>query len=159
VTEPSDISELRAAVADLHRRIDAWHAAVEGVAAEAPESSDALADPRLEDAQDRFYEALSSFEEASLPVLGMEPVDVPPEDTEEAVAADDFFLHFVVGLTGDEDPERFDEAMAIVDQCGFVVLERLEAAGFHVPRFGVSRGDPTAFLDLGEDGDDGEEAP
>ena len=145
--------DLRAAVAALHQRVDAWAEAVEGSAAEAPETGDALADPRLEDAQNRFYDALSAFEEASLPVLGLELEE--PEDEaqpDEPLLADDFFLHFVVTISEGESADRFNDALRVIDECGFQVLEKLEEAGFHVPEFGTSygasRGD--AF-DLGDD--------
>jgi hypothetical protein len=149
--------ELRAAVEALHERIDAWHAAVVGIADEAPVGSgDALADPRLEDAENRFYEALSTFEERSLPVLGMVPVEEPAEDEEEPgdLAVDDFFLHFVIGVAPGEDGGRLGAAEEIVDQGGFAVVERLEAAGFQVPQFGSSRGDLEAFFDIDEDDED-----
>jgi hypothetical protein len=145
------IDDLRAAVAELHRRVDAWHTAVEGVVAEADVESDALADPRLEDAQDRFYEALAGFEEASLPVLGLEPAEMAAAEPQESAVADEFFLHFVVALPDGQPPQRFDEALQIVDQCGFHVLEKLEEAGFHVPQFGSSRGEPATIFTVDED--------
>jgi hypothetical protein len=149
----SETEDLRAAVTELRRRIDAWHAAVEGAAAEAPEKGDALSDPRLEDAQNRFYDALSTFEEASLPVLGLQ-LEEPDEKAEpdEPVLAEDFFLHFVVTVGEGESTDRFNDALRVIDECGFLVLERLEEAGFHVPEFGTSYGASRGnVLDLDDD--------
>ena len=55
--------DLSAAVAELHARLESWHAVVQGVAAESDDDpTEALADPRLEAAQDAFYDTLSRFE-------------------------------------------------------------------------------------------------
>jgi hypothetical protein len=149
----SDVDALRQATAGLHRRVDEWAAAVVGVAQEAAgDSTDALSDPRLEAAQDSFYEGLADFEESTLPVLGLVRDDAPVDsDAALALTADDFFLHFVVGVPEDAPSARLDVAFEIVHQVGHDAAERLIDAGFEVPTFAASRGE----LDLG--GLDGED--
>jgi hypothetical protein len=149
----SDVEALRKATEGLHRRVDEWAAAVVGVAEEsAGDSTDALSDPRLEAAQDSFYEGLADFEESTLPVLGLVREDTPVDpDTALALTADDFFLHFVVGVPEDAPSPRLDDAFEIVHRAGHDAAERLMDAGFEVPTFAASRGE----LDLGGlEGDD-----
>jgi hypothetical protein len=147
----TDKDALREAAAGLHRRVDEWAAAVIGVADESGgDSTDALSDPRLEAAQDRFYEGLSDFEESTLPVLGLVP-DESPAGPEAMLSADDFFLHFVVGVPDEAEAGRLDEAFEIVHQAGHETAERLMDAGFEVPTFAASRGE----LDLGGSDDEG----
>jgi hypothetical protein len=149
--------ELRSAVEALHQRLDAWHAAVEGIAAEAGgNTAEALADPRLEAAEERFDEALQDFNVAAERVLGVTEVDdvILDDDTDElpeVLVAEDYFVHFVVGADEGVDPERFQEALEIIDAAAFSILERLEEAGFDVPTFSTSRGDPAFFPDVYDD--------
>ncbi|MDQ1670389.1 MAG: hypothetical protein QOE40_2450 [Actinomycetota bacterium] len=149
----SDVEALREATEGLHRRVSEWAAAVIGVAEESDgDSTDALSDPRLEAAQDSFYESLADFEESTLPVLGLVPQEQPVDsDAALALTADDFFLHFVVGVPEDAPSPRLDDAFEIVHQAGHDAAERLMDAGFEVPTFAASRGE----LDLG--GLDGED--
>ena len=151
----SDLDALREATAGLHRRVDEWAAAVVGVAEESGgDSTEALSDPRLEAAQDSFYETLSDFEESTLPVLGL-VAEEPVVDTDAVLAltADDFFLHFVVGVPEGAPSPRLDDAFEIVHQAGHEAAERLMQAGFEVPTFAASRGE----LDLGGLDDEGED--
>jgi hypothetical protein len=149
----SDVDVLRAATDGLHRRVDEWAAAVVGVAEEAGgDSTEALSDPRLEAAQDGFYESLADFEESTLPVLGLAREETSVESDALALTADDFFLHFVVGVPEDAPAPRLDDAFEIVHRAGHEAAERLIDAGFEVPTFAASRGE----LDLGgldEEGD------
>jgi hypothetical protein len=141
----TDVDTLRATVTELHARVDAWAAAIEGVAAESDgDSTQAMADPRLEAAQDRFYEGLSEFEDASLPVLGLVPDDDEDDDEVETMAfsADDFFLHFLVGVAPTTPRDRLDEAFELIHQAGHAVVDQLVDAGFDVPTFAASRGEP-----------------
>ena len=146
--------DLRAAMDDLHARLGAWHAVVEGVAAESDDDpAEALADPRLEAAQDGFYEALSSFEAATLPVLGMIVLDDEDDGDGDSGAAleDDFFVHFVVGVPADDSPDRLGEAFDVVNSAGVQASDRLTSAGFLVKHFSASRGE-LEFDDVDEDG-------
>ena len=148
---PSD--DLVAAVAALRARLDAWHAVVEGVAAESDDDpTEALADPRLEAAQDGFYESLAAFEAATLPVLGMivlDDKDADPADAER-ILEDDFFVHLVVGVSDDDAPDRLGDAFELVNTAGGELSDRLESAGFTVKHFSASRGE-LEFDDVDED--------
>jgi hypothetical protein len=152
----SDVETLRETLATLHARIDEWAAAVEGVAVESDgDSAQAMADPRLEAAQERFYEGLARFEDASLPVLGV--VREQEQDAQENVEfpADDFFLHFLVGIAPSAPRERFEEAFELIHQAGHALVDQLVDAGFAVPTFAASRGEPdltTYDEDREEDG-------
>ena len=149
---PSD--DLVAAVAALRGKLDAWHAVVEGVAAESDDDpTEALADPRLEAAQDTFYESLAAFEAATLPVLGMivldDDKDADSADSEQ-ILEDDFFVHFVVGVSDDDSPDRLGDAFELVNTAGGELSDRLESAGFTVKHFSASRGE-LEFDDVDED--------
>jgi len=152
----SDVEALRAAVAALHARVDEWAAAVEGIAHESGgDSTEAMADPRLEAAQDRFYESLSHFEEASLPVLGLVPVEETEPDEPLTFSADDFFLHFLVGVTPATPRGRLDEAFELIHAAGHALVDQLLDAGFEVPTFAASRGEPD-LPTYDEDEDEGD---
>ena len=141
---------LAAAVAALHAKVDAWHAVVEGVATESGHNAtEALADPRLEAAQDAFYEALGAFEAAALPVLGMVVLDDATADDDQ-VLEDDFFVHYVVAVDEGDSPERLDEAFATVNKAGLEISDRLRSEGFLVRSFTASRGE-LDLDDLDED--------
>ena len=147
---------LRAALVTLHERLDAWHDTVLGVAAETAPDDDPLADPRLEAASDAFQDALGSYEEQTLRVLGLEEVEAveerAPAGAEPGVLVDDFFVHLVVGVREDEPPARLLDALEIIDDATVGgVVDRLEAAGFVVPEYRVARGE----LDL-DDVDEGD---
>jgi hypothetical protein len=148
--------DLRAALETLHARLDAWHHTVVGVAAETAPQDDPLVDPRLEAASDAFQDALGSYEEQTLRVLGLEEVEAVEERAATGVAlgvlVDDFFVHLVVGVREDEPPARLTDARGIIDESTVdTVVDRLEEAGFVVPEYRVARGE----LDL----DDGEDEP
>jgi hypothetical protein len=151
VAGPAD--DLRDALAELRRRLDAWHDTVLGVAAETAADDNPLADPRLEAAADTFQDALGRYEEATLRLLGIEPVDEPeatrPDDGHggEAVLVDDFFVHLVVGVREGEPGSRLGGALEVIDDAALGVVERLDEAGYVVPEYEVSRGGP----DLGEE--------
>jgi hypothetical protein len=133
--------DLKTAITDLHARLDSWHAVVEGVAAEAGDDpTEALADPRLEAAQDAFYTALGEFEAATLPVLGMIVLDGEDGEAGE-VLEDDFFVHLVVGVSEDDLPERLGAALDLVSAAGAELSARLESAGFTVKHLAASRGE------------------
>ena len=146
--------DLRAAVTVVRGKLDAWQAVVEGVATESEDDpTQALADPRLEAAQDAFYESLAAFEAATLPVLGMIVLD--DEDGDETdqgrILEDDFFLHFVVGVPDGDSPDRLEEAFETVGAAGRDLSDRLESAGFTVAHYSASRGE-LEFDDVDEDG-------
>lgn len=158
----SAVEDLRTAVAELHRRLDAWAASVEGVAAESDDLSDAASDPRLNAAEEAFDDALSDVHSAAGVVLGLPPllpvgdpdeVDLTDEDDDGAdLVVDEFFLHLLVGVPSDRPEEMLDQALAAVDEGALQLVERLEAAGFVVPTYSVSRGEPDEW-----DGEDEEE--
>jgi hypothetical protein len=146
------IEDLRASVAELHARIDSWQAVVEGVAAESDDDpTEALADPRLEAAQDAFYETLRTFEAATLPVLGMIVLaDGGNVDDSGDVLEDDFFVHFVVAVNEGDSPDRLGDAFSTVNNANREVSGRLMSEGFLVRSFTASRGE-LEFDDLDED--------
>ena len=149
----SPTDELRASVADLHARLDSWQAVVEGVAAESDDDpTEALADPRLEAAQDAFYEALGTFEAATLPVLGMIVLDdgAAEDDDSGQVLEDDFFVHFVVAVNDGDSPDRLLDAFSTVNSANLAVSDRLMSEGFLVRSFTASRGE-LEFDDVDED--------
>ncbi len=148
----SATEDLRAAVAELHARLDSWTAVVEGVAAESDnDPTEALADPRLEAAQDAFYETLGYFEAATLPVLGMIVLDDDTaEDDSGEVLEDDFFVHYVVAVNEGDSPDRLGEAFVTVNQANRAVSDRLMSEGFLVRSFTASRGE-LEFDDVDED--------
>ena len=144
--------DLRTVVAELHARLDSWQAVVEGVAAESDDDpTEALADPRLEAAQDAFYESLSSFEAATLPVLGMIVLDndATGDDSGE-VLEDDFFVHYVVAVNEGDSPDRLGEAFVTVNNANRKVSDQLMSEGFLVRSFTASRGE-LEFDDIDED--------
>jgi hypothetical protein len=144
--------DLRAVVSELHARLDSWQAVVEGVAAESDDDpTEALADPRLEAAQDAFYETLSSFEAATLPVLGMIVLDNTTGDDESGeVLEDDFFVHYVVAVNEGDSPDRLGEAFVTVNDANRKVSDQLMSQGFLVRSFTASRGE-LEFDDIDED--------
>ena len=144
--------DLRAAVTELHARLDSWQAVVEGVAAESDDDpTEALADPRLEAAQDSFYEALGTFEAATLPVLGMIVLDDDAgEDEAGEVLEDDFFVHYVVAVNEGDSPDRLGEAFVTVNNANRAISDRLMSEGFLVRSFTASRGE-LEFDDVDED--------
>jgi len=143
--------DLRAAVAELHARLDSWQAVVEGVAAESDDDpTEALADPRLEAAQDAFYATLSSFEAATLPVLGMIVLDDATDDDSGEVLEDDFFVHYVVAVNEGDSPDRLGEAFVTVNNANLKVSDQLTSEGFLVRSFTASRGE-LEFDDIDED--------
>jgi hypothetical protein len=144
--------DLRAVVAELHARLDSWQAVVEGVAAESEDDpTEALADPRLEAAQDAFYEALSSFEAATLPVLGMIVLDdAATADDAGEILEDDFFVHYVVAVNEGDSPDRLGEAFVTVNNANRKVSDQLMSEGFLVRSFTASRGE-LEFDDIDED--------
>jgi hypothetical protein len=147
--------ELRRAAKELHAAVDSWHAVVEGVAAESDDdATEALADPRLEAAQDTFYERLAAFESAALPVLGLVALDDHgvPDGVEPDPTVDDFSIHLVVGAPDGAARDRLDEAMDLVDDAGNDLGGRLTAAGFRVIDLATTRGE----LALGDDDEDDE---
>jgi len=148
----SATEDLRAAVAAMHARLDSWQAVVEGVAAESDDDpTEALADPRLEAAQDSFYEALATFEAAALPVLGMIVLDDDTgEDDAGEVLEDDFFVHYVVAVNEGDSPDRLGEAFVTVNNANRAVSDRLMSEGFLVRSFTASRGE-LEFDDVDED--------
>jgi len=148
---------LSSAMRELHAAVDAWHAVVEGVAAESEDdATEALADPRLEAAQDAFYEKLAAFESATLPVLGL--VALEGEATADGLelddAVDDFSIHLVVRVPGDGPRQRLEEAMDLVAEAGTDVGARLTAAGFQVLEMATTRGEMAL---RGDDEDDEED--
>ena len=148
----SATEDLRTVVAELHARLDSWQAVVEGVAAESDDDpTEALADPRLEAAQDAFYETLSSFEAATLPVLGMIVLDndATGDDSGE-VLEDDFFVHYVVAVNEGDSPDRLGEAFVTVNNANRKVSDQLMSEGFLVRSFTASRGE-LEFDDIDED--------
>ena len=150
----SATEDLRAAVTVVRGKLDAWQAVVEGVAAESEDDpAEALADPRLEAAQDAFYESLAAFEAATLPVLGMIVLDDEDADDSDPgrVLEDDFFLHFVVGVPDGDSPDRLEHAFGLVNTAGAELSDRLESAGFTVAHFSASRGE-LEFDDVDEEG-------
>jgi hypothetical protein len=150
---PRPTPDLRAALAAAHAHLDDWADVALGVAAEADDTDEALADPRLEAAQDAFQDALGRVEEAVLVTLGLvpeQPDDAAPEAPAERLLVDDFHVHLVVGVGEDSPPERLDAAFEVIDDAAVLVVERLEAAGFVVPEFGTIRG-----VDDDVDGRDG----
>jgi len=144
--------DLRAAVTELHARLDSWQAVVEGVAAESDDDpTEALADPRLEAAQDSFYGALGTFEAATLPVLGMIVLDDDAgEDDAGEVLEDDFFVHYVVAVNEGDSPDRLGEAFVTVNNANRAISDRLMSEGFLVRSFTASRGE-LEFDDVDED--------
>jgi hypothetical protein len=147
----SATDDLRAAVAELHARLDSWQAVVEGVAAESDDDpTEALADPRLEAAQDAFYETLGNFEAATLPVLGMIVLDDEISEDDGEVLEDDFFVHYVVAVNEGDSPDRLGEAFVTVNNASRAVSDRLMSEGFLVRSFTASRGE-LEFDDVDED--------
>jgi hypothetical protein len=149
----SATEDLRTAVAELHARLDSWQAVVEGVAAESDDDpTEALADPRLEAAQDAFYETLSSFEAATLPVLGMIVLDdaANADDDSDEILEDDFFVHYVVAVNEGDSPDRLGEAFVTVNNANRKVSDQLMSEGFLVRSFTASRGE-LEFDDIDED--------
>lgn len=145
--------DLRTVVAELHARLDSWQAVVEGVAAESDDDpTEALADPRLEAAQDAFYETLSSFEAATLPVLGMIVLDddANADDDSGEILEDDFFVHYVVAVNEGDSPDRLGEAFVTVNNANRKVSDQLMSEGFLVRSFTASRGE-LEFDDIDED--------
>ena len=145
--------DLRTVVAELHARLDSWQAVVEGVAAESDDDpTEALADPRLEAAQDAFYETLSSFEAATLPVLGMIVLDDAANSDDESgeILEDDFFVHYVVAVNEGDSPDRLGEAFVTVNNANRKVSDQLMSEGFLVRSFTASRGE-LEFDDIDED--------
>jgi hypothetical protein len=149
----SATEDLRTVVAELHARLDSWQAVVEGVAAESDDDpTEALADPRLEAAQDAFYETLSSFEAATLPVLGMIVLDdaANADDDSGEILEDDFFVHYVVAVNEGDSPDRLGEAFVTVNNANRKVSDQLMSEGFLVRSFTASRGE-LEFDDIDED--------
>ena len=146
------IEDLRSVVAELHARLDSWQAVVEGVAAESEDDpTEALADPRLEAAQDAFYETLSGFEAATLPVLGMIVLDdAATADDAGEILEDDFFVHYVVAVNEGDSPDRLGEAFVTVNNANRKVSDQLMSEGFLVRSFTASRGE-LEFDDIDED--------
>ncbi len=139
-------TQFATAVLALHATLDAWAAAVAGVSDESGQDpTDALADPRLEAAQDSFYEALGVYEEATLPVLGLVALSEDDEANEadgvDRVMVDDFFVHLVVGVARDDSPDRLADAFEMVHDAAHSIVDRLVTAGFLVPTFSSSRGE------------------
>jgi hypothetical protein len=138
-------AELTSALDELHRRLDAWASVVVGVAAEAASPTSALADPRLESAAEAFDDALSRFHGAMGRTLGLEP-DSDSSDEEEMpssdLLADDFFVHLVIGVPEGSPERKLDAAIDLVDEVAGTLVARVEAAGYAVPEWGVSRGEP-----------------
>lgn len=156
MTQLPPTQALDTAVAALHAALDRWHAVVAGVAAEAADVSDAVADPRLEDAETAFSDALGTVHGAVGTVLGLSGGEEPEED-DEPVEGDVFFLQFFVGLPEGSPGSALDEVIELIDAGGFDVVGRLERAGFVVPTFAASRGELSVGLldeDLGDDSDD-----
>ena len=156
----SAVEDLRTAVAELHRRLDAWAESVEGVAAESDDLSDAASDPRLNAAEEAFDDALSDVHSAAGVVLGLPPlvpvgpheVDLTDEDDDAAdLVVDEFFLHLLVGVPADRPEEMLDQALSAVDEGALQLVERLEGAGFVVPTYSVSRGEPDEWDDEDEE--------
>ncbi len=148
----SATEDLRTAVAALHARLDSWQAVVEGVAAESDnDPTEALADPRLEAAQDAFYETLAHFEATTLPVLGMIVLDDDSSDDDSGeVLEDDFFVHYVVAVNEGDSPDRLGEAFVTVNNANRAVSDQLMSEGFLVRSFTASRGE-LEFDDVDED--------
>jgi hypothetical protein len=130
------------------QRLSAWRDAVLGLVSEYdgdPADGRAAQDPRLEAAEDAFSEAKWDFHSAAMRALGLEiPDDDGAED--ETVLADDFYVHLVVGVPEDATEPLLDDVVEIVDNAAQLVVQRLFGAGYAVPEWGVSRGDP----DMGE---------
>jgi hypothetical protein len=134
--------ELARAVADVHHRLDAWASVVVGVASEAASPTSALADPRLESAADAFDDALAQFHVAMGQVLGLEPDADDEEVPAMDLLADDFFVHLVIGVPEGTSERKLDAAIDLVDEVAGTLVARVEAAGYAVPEWGVSRGEP-----------------
>ena len=147
-------ASLAAAVADVHARLDDWASVVVGVTEESSTPTSALADPRLESAADAFDAALARYHEAMASALGLEPdaedEDEAAEDTGLDLVADDFFVHLVIGVPDGTSERRLDAALDVVDEAATSLVDRVQAAGFTVPEWGVSRGEPD-LDDLEED--------
>jgi hypothetical protein len=136
-------AELSSALAELHRRLDAWASVVVGVASEAASPTSALADPRLESAAEAFDDALSRFHGAMGHVLGLEPDESDEEELPSSdMLADDFFVHLVIGVPEGSPERKLDAAIDLVDEVAGTLVARVEAAGYAVPEWGVSRGEP-----------------
>jgi hypothetical protein len=159
--------QLRAAAADLHARVaelsEALHGLVDvavGVRAEFGRDASTASDPRLQDAEQRSALVLVRLDDAFRARLGMN-VDVGGmawEDDDDVIeldpdgadrSFDDFFLHLLVGTDAGGSPEALDRALDVLDAAGHEVCRRLEEAGFAVPEWGASRGEPD--LDAGDD--------
>lgn len=153
MTSPPLPAELAASLADLHARLDTWASVVVGVAEESSSPTSALADPRLESAADAFDEALSRYHLAMSTALGLEvePDEEPDDDGSAAdLVADDFFVHLVIGVPDGTPERRLDAALDVVDEAASSLVDRIQAAGFAVPEWGVSRGEPD-LDDLGDE--------
>lgn len=154
--QPTD--ELAASVRAVHAALDRWHDVVVGVAREADGPDEAVADPRLEDAEAGFAAALEAFHGAAGDELGLtgdasiEGSGDSGEDAgDELLEGDIFFLQFFVGLPPETPPEALDGVLDLIDDGAFAVIGRLEEAGFVVPTFAASRGELT--VDLLDEGD------
>lgn len=140
----ADLEELRALVAEQHKRLDSWLATLEGCLDEASGLGAAEADPRLEAADDALAEIDVRRQFAAADVLGITDGELDEEDLEGdggGVLADDFFVHLVVGVADDTDAERLDSVLHIVDRASGEIVDRLVDDGFVVPQWGVSRGE------------------
>lgn len=151
--------DLTAAVATLHAALDRWHSVVRGVGAEASDTDDALADPRLEAAEAAFSDALGEFHGAAGVALGLSPDDgidlIEADGDEGEVEGDIFSLQFFVGLTEGRPATELDRVIEVIDAGGYDVVSRLETAGFVVPTFAATRGElAVGLLDPVLDEDD-----
>lgn len=159
MTEPLQQDDLATAAAALHAALDRWQSVIRGVGAEAADTDDALADPRLEAADTAFSDALGDFHGAAGVALGLPPDDesdlTEPDEDEEEVGGDIFSLQFFVGLTEGAPATELDRVIEVIDAGGFDVVTRLETAGFVVPTFAASRGEiAVGLLDPMADGGD-----
>lgn len=163
MTEPRPDDDLATAAAALQSALDRWQSVIRGVAAEAADTDDALADPRLEAADTAFSDALGEFHGAAGVALGLPPDDesdlTEPGADDEEVEGDIFSLQFFVGLSEGTPATELDRVIEVIDAGGFDVVTRLETAGFVVPTFAASRGEiAVGLLDPVSD-EDADEPP
>ena len=146
MTSQSLPADLAATLADVHARLDAWASVVVGVSQESATPSSALADPRLEAAAEAFDDALSRYHVAMGRALGLEEDasagSAGADDGLPDLLADDFFVHLVIGVPEGTPERKLDGAIDLVDEMSGSLVARVEAAGFVVPEWGVSRGEP-----------------
>ena len=124
------MSDLKAAVAALHERVDAWAAAVRAVG---PDAVDPLEDPRLEAAEEEFEHAVAAFQRAALTAMR---VDVPDDDEDDDLEVEELALHLLVGLP-ESAPEPALDPRQIVHAAGERLVAQLTTAGYVVPAWQV----------------------